>query len=172
VNLRGVSVLELGGGAGLVGMVAAVLGASVTVTEQQSCMPYLLRNRDLNKHTGVDFIAKALFWEACPRDGKGKAGEKGGGFEDRFDLVVGCDITYDPSLFEALISTLYMHLAKGGLAWICHDNDSCPLSKTAEAQLGSICAKYDLHFVTWPLKDIMPPEFFQKSICMWKIEHV
>jgi len=160
--LPGKRVLDMGAGAGLTSMVAAVGGAgAVVATEQPTCMAYLTNNLAMNKHVPVD--ARPLYWTtdepAVPE-------------QEQFDLVLACDVTYDPSLFDALLCTMKGYLKRaGGVALVCHDNDSCPLSPAAEKGLTSRCVGRGISFDPVDLTDKVDPPFYEKSVRMWRLAH-
>ncbi|KAG9477159.1 hypothetical protein GDO78_002521 [Eleutherodactylus coqui] len=100
VNLQGRSVIELGAGTGLVGIVAALLGAEVTVTDRDMAMEFLKSNvhdnvpKDLEHRVSV----KPLNW--------------GTGLQhfSHFDVILGADIIYLEETFQELLETL-IHLS-------------------------------------------------------------
>jgi predicted nicotinamide N-methyase len=94
----GVNVLELGSGVGLVGIVLAKHGASVTMTELAETLPRLRHNVALNDSTAD---VKELAWSAT----QPPAGE----FTSRhWDFVIAADclLPYDPPLLFALAATI------------------------------------------------------------------
>ncbi|KAK3611202.1 hypothetical protein CHS0354_009456 [Potamilus streckersoni] len=96
--VQGKSVIELGAGSGLVGMVAALLGAKVMVTDRESVMEYLQKTIDFNLkghgHT-VSIETRALDWT--------KDAET---FNETFDVVLGSDLVYIEEAFSDLLKTL------------------------------------------------------------------
>nr|XP_033801002.1 protein N-lysine methyltransferase METTL21A isoform X2 [Geotrypetes seraphini] len=98
VNLQGRSVIELGAGTGLVGIVAALLGAHVTITDRQVALEFLESNIQANLPTTLQHkvVVKELTW-----------GHNLGNFSpDAFDLIVGSDIIYLEETFLDLLQTL------------------------------------------------------------------
>lgn len=100
--VRGMRVLELGAGAGLVSILCAQwLGAqNVTATDgDDSVIEELQTNLYLNGLDHSDRIyAKSLKWGRALEDDEG-------GESPIFDLVLGADITYDPRPLPALVAS-------------------------------------------------------------------
>merc|ERR1711991_319913 len=157
-SLRGKKFLEIGSGAGLTSMVASILGANVVCTEQESCLSYLKTNIELNPD--VDNIeAKCLGWvEGCD-DGDGD-----------FDIVVGCDITYDPKMFKSIVKVFKKYMSLSGIGLICHDNDSCPLSKFAHTNLERICEDEGFCLKEIDYSSSVQPGFFNSNVHLWSLK--
>lgn len=99
---RRLRILELGSGTGLVGIAAAaLLGASVTVTDLPHVLPNLQFNVDANagilEGGGGEVAVAALPW------GEREYMEGIGG---EYDIIVGSDVVYHDHLYEPLIQTL------------------------------------------------------------------
>ncbi|XP_029302922.1 protein N-lysine methyltransferase METTL21A [Cottoperca gobio] len=98
VELKEKEVIELGAGTGLVGIVAALLGAKVTITDRQPALDFLSANVKANlpsdSHESV--VVSELTW------GEGLERYPAGGFE----LVLGADIVYLEDTFVSLLETL------------------------------------------------------------------
>jgi predicted nicotinamide N-methyase len=98
--LRGASVLELGAGTGLPGIVAASLGARVVQTDRQEmAMSVCRRNGERN---GVGNIQHRLVDWAEWTD------------TARYDWIIGSDILYGESMHPALRGIFEGNLAPGG----------------------------------------------------------
>jgi predicted nicotinamide N-methyase len=109
-GLRGRTVLELGAGVGLVGLVAAMHGAHVVLTD---AVPDLLDAMRANANTNAAAVQAAggsitvlpLYWgdkaEIEAVVGALPAGRGGG-----FDLILGADLLYAASSFGVLFTTL------------------------------------------------------------------
>ncbi|KAF0045727.1 hypothetical protein F2P81_002256 [Scophthalmus maximus] len=98
VELKGKAVIELGAGTGLVGIVAALLGAAVTITDRQPALEFLSANvkANLPPDTRGSASVSELSW------GQGLDLYPAGGF----DLVLGADIVYLEDTFVPLLRTL------------------------------------------------------------------
>lgn len=99
LDLAGRRVLEVGCGVGISGLGAAVAGAEVVVTDNQT--PALRLARMNARRNNVALRAAAADWRAWP-------------FRERFDLVVGSDVTYEPAAFDALLAVLDLAVTPGG----------------------------------------------------------
>uniref|UniRef100_A0A8C5R3T7 Protein N-lysine methyltransferase METTL21A n=1 Tax=Leptobrachium leishanense TaxID=445787 RepID=A0A8C5R3T7_9ANUR len=100
INLKGSSVIELGAGAGLVGIVAALLGAHVTITDREMAVEFLELNvkENLPKDLQGNVFIKPLTW-----------GQSLENFPT-FDVIVGADIIYLEETFPDLLKTI-LHLS-------------------------------------------------------------
>ncbi|KAI3366109.1 hypothetical protein L3Q82_009929, partial [Scortum barcoo] len=98
VELKGKEAIELGAGTGLVGIVAALLGAKVTITDRQPALDFLSANvkANLPPDSQGSVVVSELTW------GDGLQRYPAGGF----DLVLGADIVYLEDTFEPLLRTL------------------------------------------------------------------
>ncbi len=96
----GKRILELGAGLGLVGIVAAAKGAEVVQTD---FIPEALRLAERN--AGINGINKIRYvladWRKFPLD-------------ERFDLILGSDILYEPTLHPFLRDIFQNNLKPGG----------------------------------------------------------
>ena len=97
-SYAGVRVLELGAGAGLVGLALGGAGANATISDVEALLPLLNVNA---KEGGGNVTAAVLDWESP------------GDLAPAFDLIVGCDIIYNLSNKPALLATLRHFLAGG-----------------------------------------------------------
>ncbi len=114
--------------------VGSLLGSKVVSTEQLSCLPYLRRNLDLNPE--IDVLVDNLSWYSDDINSTN---------QQKFDIVIGCDITFEPKNFSFIIRLVKKNLKERGVAMICHDNDSCPLSKYAQEELFLVCNQLGLY---------------------------
>ncbi|XP_066480515.1 protein N-lysine methyltransferase METTL21D [Tiliqua scincoides] len=90
------AVLELGAGAGLVGLLAACLGANVTVTDLEEAQDLLRMNIESNRHLVTGSIcAKVLKW-----------GEDVTDFLPAPDYILMADCIYYEESLEPLLKTL------------------------------------------------------------------
>ncbi|CAN0020282.1 unnamed protein product, partial [Heterosigma akashiwo] len=111
----GKSALELGSGTGVVGMTLALLGAEVTLTDLAEALPILRANVEFNfgekgprssEHEGDSYAAPSGI--TVPEVEELAWGEP---LSDvitgqHWDIVIGADIIYNPTHFEALASSL------------------------------------------------------------------
>ncbi|KAG9353444.1 hypothetical protein JZ751_018040 [Albula glossodonta] len=105
-DLKGKRVIELGAGTGIVGILAARLGAEVTLTDLPHAVPQLQKNVSANKPPNgwpsVTPTVLPLTW-----------GLDQGQFPSDWDLVVGADIVYLTETYPLLMDTL-THLCQEG----------------------------------------------------------
>jgi len=93
-------ILELGSGLGVAGIVSAVMGHCITLTERNpDALNFLQANAGIN---GCDRIAIHYLDWFHPQ------------LEGRFDLIVGSEIVYQHSVIEALEALFKKHLAPHG----------------------------------------------------------
>ncbi|RUS84934.1 hypothetical protein EGW08_007296 [Elysia chlorotica] len=101
-SVKGKNVLELGAGTGLTGLVAAALGANVTVTEREEALPNLRATVDQNCADKSWVIsATKLDWTQPVDDSDFPA----------VDLIIGADVIYIEETFQDLLRTI-LSLAK------------------------------------------------------------
>eukprot|EP01103_Thecamoeba_quadrilineata_P015278 TRINITY_DN4774_c0_g1_i1.p1 TRINITY_DN4774_c0_g1~~TRINITY_DN4774_c0_g1_i1.p1 ORF type:complete len:203 (+),score=33.81 TRINITY_DN4774_c0_g1_i1:3-611(+) len=86
-------VLELGSGTGLIGIILALLGAEVIVTDLKPLLPLIEKNINANV-SNSKIKVKELNW-----------GEDVSEFEPPFDFIVGSDVVYREETFKLLIKT-------------------------------------------------------------------
>ncbi|KAI0698884.1 putative methyltransferase-domain-containing protein [Cytidiella melzeri] len=94
-SLEGKSVLELGSGTGLVGLVAAKLGANVCITDQKPLLQIMARNVELNDLENRVKVLELNWGEPLPED------------IPRLDLVLAADCVYFEPAFPLLVHTLH-----------------------------------------------------------------
>ncbi|KAH6827276.1 putative methyltransferase family protein [Perilla frutescens var. hirtella] len=108
-NSRRLRILELGSGTGLVGIAAAaLLGASVTVTDLPHVLPNLQFNVNGNagivEPRGGEVRVAAVSWgDVQQMEGVGR----------EFDVILGSDVVYHDHLYEPLLQTLKFFLTRG-----------------------------------------------------------
>ncbi|XP_036957289.1 EEF1A lysine methyltransferase 3-like [Acanthopagrus latus] len=106
VELRGKRIIELGAGTGVVGILAARLGAAVTLTDLPLTLPQLQANVSANMPPSgwltTPPTVLPLSW-----------GEDHVNFPSNWDLVLCADIIYLPETYPLLVETL-AHLCKNG----------------------------------------------------------
>ncbi|XP_078089377.1 EEF1A lysine methyltransferase 3-like [Mustelus asterias] len=135
IDFTGKKVLELGSGTGIVGILAALLGGDVTMTDR----PYVLKQIEYNIVANVPPSCRhrtktsALAW--------GNDQDK---FQADFDVILGSDVVYSPTQFLGLLQTL---------RYFCQDKTVIYLSSDVKYREGS--AKFH---------DEMVPEQFNSEI--------
>ncbi|XP_051550606.1 protein N-lysine methyltransferase METTL21A [Myxocyprinus asiaticus] len=98
IDLKGKSVIELGAGTGLVGIVAALLGANVTITDRETALEFLSANVRENippSQQGAVRVSELTWGENLELYPPGS-----------YELVLGADIVYLEDTFPALLKTL------------------------------------------------------------------
>lgn len=99
----GVELLELGAGVGLVGLVAQSLGHPVVYSDYDPVAVQVCRRNALRNGL-ADPEVLVLDWRTPP--------------VRSFQAIVGCEVTYDPKLHEALLNTIESMLQPGGVCWL------------------------------------------------------
>ena len=100
--LRGVSVMELGAGIALPGMVAARAGAWVTATDHNTIA------LDLGRRNAAANGVPAITWTTVDWYRWDLPG--------RFDIIAGADVLYDNETYPPILKILEASLAPGGRA--------------------------------------------------------
>ncbi|XP_022055708.2 methyltransferase-like protein 23 isoform X3 [Acanthochromis polyacanthus] len=100
-ELKGKTVLELGAGVGLPGVVAASCGAAVILSDKPSCLQNCRRSCDANGLQEVALVG--LKWGEVSPDLV---------LLPRLDVIIGSDVFYDPRDFEEVIVTVAFLLRK------------------------------------------------------------
>ncbi|OMO93081.1 Nicotinamide N-methyltransferase-like protein [Corchorus olitorius] len=104
LNFQGKAVVELGAGAGLPGLTAALLGASrVLLTDIQPLLPGLLKNVEANGFKERVEV-RELVWGSETESGP-------------FDVVLMSDVFYDPENMVRLGNTLERICREGTEVW-------------------------------------------------------
>jgi predicted nicotinamide N-methyase len=104
-DVKGKKILELGAGTGLAGILAAKRGACVTATDgSHEVVASLQKNYELNS---VQAETEILWW-----------GEASGLLKERWDYILGADITYDEDVCSSLAETFAAGLRRGGTGFV------------------------------------------------------
>lgn len=111
VEMKGKRVIELGAGAGLLGIVAAHLGAVVTLTDLPVALPPLSANVSANAPPGG--------WPSPPSVLPLSWGTDQPDFPSDWDMVLGADIIYLPDTFPLLLQTLDHLCHSGTVVFFC-----------------------------------------------------
>jgi len=93
-SLRGKNVLELGSGTGLVGLVAAMLGGTVCLTDQVPLLNIIRENVAINKLSRLCSVAELNWGDPIPAD------------IPRPDVILAADCVYFEPAFPLLVQTL------------------------------------------------------------------
>jgi len=105
--------IELGAGTGLTSIVAAALGANIVATDKRSLIRLIEHNSKNN--LSVDelkrFLAHELLWDT------------GNPFGEKFDLILGADLTYDFEDLPALVNTFLALCADNGVILIAYGKE-------------------------------------------------
>ncbi|XP_072214264.1 EEF1A lysine methyltransferase 3 [Excalfactoria chinensis] len=111
MNFRGRSVIELGAGTGIVGILAATLGGDVTLTDLPLALEQLRDNAERNAAAvaaaGGRVVVEALPW-----------GRELGCVPRGYDVVLGADVVYEPRCFPALLDTLLQLCGPPAIAFL------------------------------------------------------
>lgn len=106
LDWQGVTVLELGAGLGLPGLVAAARGARVTLSDYQpQALELARRNAEHNHLSGLDYLLAD--WRSFPP-------------VSPFHRILCSDVTYDPRLNHYLLEVIGRCLAPGGEVLVAH----------------------------------------------------
>ena len=104
---RKLSVIEIGCGLGLAGLAALAAGHDVTFSDYDaSALSYARKNSILNGFNAAKFLE--LNW-------KNPLAEK-------FDVIIGADLTWDQELVPHLINVFDVMLKPDGLIWLADQN--------------------------------------------------
>ncbi|KAM6214865.1 EEF1A lysine methyltransferase 3 isoform 1-T1 [Rhynchocyon petersi] len=96
VDFRGKKVIELGAGTGIVGILAALQGGNVTITDLPLALEQIQGNVRANVPAGSQAEVRALSWGIDQHV-----------FPGDYDLVLGADIVYLEPTFPLLLGTLH-----------------------------------------------------------------
>lgn len=104
IDLQDVDVLELGCGSGQAGTGAAIRGGRVTLTDS---VPIALQVAQLNAWEFASRVSfRQLFWGTDDHNA------------DKYPVVIGSDLVYDPGLFEKLEQSMRKHLRDAGAIYL------------------------------------------------------
>jgi predicted nicotinamide N-methyase len=121
VPVMGKTVLDLGCGLGLTGLVAARAGATVRFVDNAApALDFVGASARVN---GLAIDTCAADFRALPAD-------------DRFDLILAAEVAYDPPTFSDLAAALARHLAPAGTALVAdgYRTDTRPLYRELQGR--------------------------------------
>nr|AFK11541.1 methyltransferase-like protein 21B-like protein [Callorhinchus milii] len=97
MDFTGKKVIELGSGTGIVGILAALLGGNITLTDRPRVLPQIQNNMNNNIPASIIHRSKVsvLCWGINHSD-----------FPSDYDYIIGSDIVYSLSSYSFLIETL------------------------------------------------------------------
>ncbi|XP_062453081.1 EEF1A lysine methyltransferase 3 [Rhea pennata] len=109
LDFQGKSVIELGAGTGIVGILAALLGGDVTITDLPVALEQIRENvrRNVPETLVPQPRVRALSW-----------GLDHDTFPSGYDVVLGADIVYLPETFALLVGTLRHLCGPGSVAYL------------------------------------------------------
>ena len=166
-SLAGRRVLEVGAGPGVAGLAAAALGAEVTLTDLDYCLPNLraavARNAHLLKAGAAPPLVGALDWLAPQRSALPGL--------QAVDFVLGADVVWVEELIEPLVRTLAWLLAGAAtpppVVLLAHQTRSTRGDELLHAQL----AAAGLQATAVP-PDTHHPDFRHPKIAILVIERL
>lgn len=104
-NIKGMKILEVGAGTGLVGILAGKKDANVTATDgSKTVVSTLQKNFEMNN---VNAQTDVLWW-----------GEESTLLQEKWDYIFGADITYDVEVCSSLAETYSLGLRQGGIGML------------------------------------------------------
>ena len=112
-SLCGTSVVELGSGTGLPGILAAKLGAHVSLTDAESKPEVLANLRSICAINNVTCQVSALSWGDCVLTNILPLSSVTNSNVSDF-LILGADVLYSSEAFEPLLATVHAILHRGG----------------------------------------------------------
>ncbi|XP_055496919.1 EEF1A lysine methyltransferase 3-like [Leucoraja erinacea] len=135
VSFTGKKVIELGSGTGIVGILAALLGGNVTMTDKPDTLKQINSNIAVNIPIACRHRLKvsSLIW-----------GEDQTKFPNDYDFILGSDIVYSSICYPALLETL---------RYLCNQGTTIYLSSELRSGNGSI-----------PFHDVILPDYFNCEV--------
>ncbi|XP_062886897.1 EEF1A lysine methyltransferase 3-like [Mobula hypostoma] len=152
INFTGKEVIELGSGTGIVGILAALLGGNVTMTDKPDTLKQINSNISINVPLACRhrLNVRPLTW-----------GEDHKNFPTNYDFILGSDIVYSSVCYPALLETL---------RYLSSEETTIYLSSELRNGNGSI-----------PFHDVILPDYFNcevvsrlesKSIIVYKLTKI
>ncbi len=143
-SLKGLSVLELGAGVGLPGVVCGLKGAAVAFSDFQPLALELCRqNAVLNRLPQYRLLLQD--WRSF-------------NLRERFDLVLASDIAYEPRLLPYLKRVLLQTMQKGGSIYLTHDHRPVTFAFIEEVVATGLFAE-ERHRIPVTVEDPLRPHY-------------
>ncbi|KAJ6516203.1 putative methyltransferase-domain-containing protein [Mycena sanguinolenta] len=130
-SLRGKKVLELGSGTGLVGLVAAMLGGTVYLTDQAPLLNIMRENVEINQLSSFCVVEELNWGEPIPAQ------------IPKPDVVLAADCVYFEPAFPLLVQTLCDLVDEGTEVLFCYKKrrKGSPTSTTADKRFFALLKK-------------------------------
>lgn len=128
-ELAGKRVLELGCGLGAVGLVAAKLGAQVTLADREP--EALAQAAAIAEHNGLTVATQLLEWGRVPE-----------AMTASFELVLGADIMYDPAQLTPMLGAVQSLLARHGVAYLADPDRADREALAASARTAGLALEH------------------------------
>ncbi|XP_065063220.1 protein N-lysine methyltransferase METTL21D-like isoform X2 [Rhopilema esculentum] len=130
---KGMNVIELGAGTGIVGLAAATLGANVTITDLPEFIPLMEKNISLNTKSFKEakITAKKLKW-----------GEDLENFTSTYDVILMADLIYYKESIEPLIQTMVGLSSKGTKILMSHEERTTGNKQELERQFFELAKEH------------------------------
>ena len=146
IDFQGATVLELGAGLGLPGLVAALKGGLVTFSDyKKESLDMIARNVQRNGIQHADYLLADWRDFRC---------------EKKFDWIIGSDVLYNPSLNPYVAAILEHNLAEGGQLLFAHP--SRPVTKKFLDEIkGSLGLQEEITIQVVTVQEPGVPEFNQ-----------
>ncbi|KAJ6539044.1 putative methyltransferase-domain-containing protein [Mycena capillaripes] len=106
--LQGQKILELGSGTGLVGLVAAMLGGTVYLTDQAPLLDIMRKNVEINKLSSLCTVSELNWGEPIPAE------------IPRPDVILAADCVYFEPTFPLLVQTMCDLVGEGTEVLFCY----------------------------------------------------
>lgn len=146
IDFRGETVLELGAGLGLPGLVAALKGGRITFSDyKEESLEIIAGNAARNSIKGTAYLMAD--WRHFQ-------------VKQKFDWIIGSDVLYNPSLNPYVAGILERNLAPGGHMLFAHP--SRPVTKDfIESLIIPLGLQEEKTRLSVPVQEPGVPEFYQ-----------
>jgi len=141
-RFRGLNVLELGAGCGVLGLLACRHAASVTITDGDKEEVALIA-ANCEHSQGCRPVAAFLEWGvAAAQAAVSHVGHRG-----TYDAILGSQVVYKPDCIGPLVETVDFFLSEDGEMWLY--NDAVSTTTTYEACRELLDGSLRLHGLVW-----------------------